>query len=243
MRRNPPLADALAHVAPREIVIPKGMAGHPALAAYSSGQAGMSLTALEDWLAAFDDSVECIQSFFGLDSLRALESDPETTVAIALVLRFLQRHMQVSLPHIGLPKRLHTGETMLLGPVVERSLEIFRPANPDIRGKALIDVLDATVTPMGKRLLRHWLRNPLLSVAAIEARHAGVAEFVNAPAVLEAVRGALAPIRDLERLVARFSCRVANPKDSAALRDSLAQIPSVSRGAGNGPEPALGATA
>ncbi len=223
------LADALAHLAPREIVITKGAAGHPALAAYGSSQAGMSLTTLEDWQAAFDDSVECIQSFFGLDSLRALELDPETTVAIALVLRFLQQHMQVSLPHIGLPKRLHSGETMLLGPVVERSLEIFRPANPDIRGKALIDVLDTTVTPMGKRLLQHWLRNPLLSVAAIEDRHAGVAEFVNAPATLEAVRSALAPIRDLERLVARFSCRVANPKDSAALRDSLAQIPSVSR--------------
>ena len=196
------LADSLAHLAPREIVITKGLAGHPVLAEYRSGQAGITLTTLEDWQAAFDDSVECVRSFFGLDSLRALELDPENTVAIALVLRFLQQHMPVSLPHIGLPKRLHTGETMLLGPVVERSLEIFRPANPDIRGKALIDVLDATATPMGKRLLQHWLKNPLLSVAAIEARHAGVAEFVDAPAVLEAVRGALAPVRDLER----FGC-------------------------------------
>ena len=223
------LADSLAHLAPREIVTTKGLAGHPVLAEYRSGQAGTTLTKLEDWQAAFDDSVECVQSFFGLDSLRALELDPENTIAIALVLRFLQQHMPVSLPHIGLPKRLHTGETMLLGPVVERSLEIFRPANLDIRGKALIDVLDATVTPMGRRLLRHWLKNPLLSVAAIEARHAGVAEFFDAPAVLEAARGALAPVRDLERLVARFSCRVANPKDSAALRDSLAQMPDVSR--------------
>ncbi len=223
------LADSLAHLAPREIVITKGLAGHPVLAEYRSGQAGTTLTKLEDWQAAFDDSVECVQSFFGLDSLRALELDPENTIAIALVLRFLQQHMPVSLPHIGLPKRLHTGETMLLGPVVERSLEIFRPANLDIRGKALIDVLDATVTPMGRRLLRYWLKNPLLSVATIEARHAGVAEFVDAPAVLEAARDALAPVRDLERLVARFSCRVANPKDSAALRDSLAQMPDVSR--------------
>ena len=223
------LADALAHLAPREIVITKDLAEHPVLAEYRSGQSQLTLTRLEDWQAAFDDSVECIRSFFGLDSLRALELDPETTSAIALVLRFLQQHMQVSLPHIGLPKRLHSGETMLLGPVVERSLEIFRPANPDIRGKALIDVVDTTVTPMGRRLLQHWLRNPLLSVAAIEARHAGVAEYVDTPAVLEAVRGALAPVRDLERLVARFSCRVANPKDCAALRDSLAQIPGVSR--------------
>ena len=223
------IADTLGHLAPREMVITKGMAEHPALAGYRSGQAQSTLTTLEDWHGAVDDSVECIQTFFGLDSLRALELDTETTIAIALVLRFLQQHMQVSLPHIGLPKRLQTGETMLLGPIVERSLELFRPANPDIRGRTLIDVLDDTVTPMGRRLLQYWLRNPLLSVSAIEARHAGVDEYVNAPAVLEAARSALGPIRDLERLAARFSCRVANPKDSAALRDSLAQIPGVSR--------------
>ena len=223
------LADTLDQVAPSEIVTLKSLAAHPALAAYRSRQSRITLTALEDWQGSFDDSVAGIQSFFGLDSLRALELDPETTIAVALTLRFLQQHIQVSLPHIGLPKRLHGGETMLLGPVVERSLEILRPANPDSRGKALIDVVDATVTPLGRRLLQHWLRNPLLSVSGIEARHAGVAEFVNTPAALEATRGALAPMRDLERLAARFSCRVANPKDSAALRDSLAQIPGLSR--------------
>lgn len=226
---EPAIADILGHLDPREIVITKGMAEHPALAEYKSAQSQTTLTTLEDWQGAFDDSVACIQTFWGLDSLRALELDPETIIAVALVLRFLQQHMQVSLPHIGLPKRLHSGESMLLGPIVERSLELFRPANPDVRGKALLDVLDDTVTPMGGRLLRYWLKNPLLSVSAIEARHAGVEEYVNAPAVLEAVRQALAPIRDLERLAARFSCRVANPKDSAALRDSLAQIPGVSR--------------
>ena len=145
------------------------------------------------------------------------------------MLCFLQEHMRVALPHIGLPKRLQSGEVMLLGPVVERSLELFRPANPDIRGKTLLDVLNEAVTPMGGRLLQHWLRNPLLSVSAIEERHAAVEEFVNAPAMLEAVRAALSPVRDLERLAARFSCRVATPKDAAALRVSLSQLPGVIR--------------
>ena len=226
---EPAISDVLAQLAPREIVTTKGLAEHQALAAYSNGQSRLTLTTFEDWHGAYDDSVTCIQTFFGLDSLRALELDAETTIATALVLRFLEQHMRVALPHIGLPKRLQTNETMLLGPIVERSLELFRPANPDVRGKTLIDVVDESVTPMGGRLLQQWLRNPLLSVSAIEQRHDAVEECVQAPAVLEAVRGALAPIRDLERLAARFSCRVANPKDSAALRDSLAQIPGVVR--------------
>ncbi|TMA53679.1 MAG: DNA mismatch repair protein MutS, partial [Deltaproteobacteria bacterium] len=91
------------------------------------------------------------------------------------------------------------------GPVVERSLELFQPANPDYRGKTLLDVLDETLTPMGGRLLRRWLRSPLLSLAAVVERHEAVGELVNRPAILEALRAALSPFRDLERLAARFS--------------------------------------
>ncbi len=223
------ITDILGQIAPSEIVATKGLARAAVLAAYGESGSQTAITALEDWHGGYDASVECIRTFFGLDSLRALELDRPTTIAVGLVLRFLQEHMQVALPHIGLPKRLQSGEVMLLGPVVERSLELFRPANPDVRGKTLLDVLNEAVTPMGGRLLQHWLRSPLLSISAIEARHAAVEEFVNAPAMLEAVRAALSPVRDLERLAARFSCRVATPKDAAALRVSLSQFPGVIR--------------
>jgi len=205
------ITDTLGQIVPSEIVATKGLAQAAVLAAYSESGAQTALTTLEDWHGGYDTSVECIRAFFGLDSLRALELDTPTTVAVGLVLRFLQEHMQVALPHIGLPKRLQSGEVMLLGPVVERSLELFRPANPDGRGKTLLDVLSEAVTPMGGRLLQLWLRNPLLSVSAIEDR------------------AALSPVRDLERLAARFSCRVSTPKDAAALRDSLSQLPGVIR--------------
>ncbi len=219
------LGDALDRLAPHEIVTTKTLAEHRVVARYCGDHPQAAVTRLDDWRAGEDDSLTCIRDFYGLDSLRALELDPETTAAAALVLRFLERHMRGALPHIGLPKRRRTGEAMQLGAVVERSLELFRPANPDLRGKALLDVLDQTVTPMGGRLLQAWLRNPLLSVPAITERHAAVQELVDAPDALEAVRASLSAVRDLERLAARFSCRVTTPKDAAALRDSLARIP------------------
>jgi len=185
------------------------------------------VTRFEDWQAAPDDSVAYIKAFFGLDSLRALELATVTTSAVALVLRFLQSHLQAALPHIAFPKRQQVGTAMLLGPVVERSLELFRSANPDYRGKTLLDVLDETSTPMGGRLLRRWVRSPLLSLAVIVERHEMVGELVDRSTILEALRAALSPLRDLERLAARFSCQVATPKDAAALRDSLAQVPAL----------------
>jgi DNA mismatch repair protein MutS len=221
------LNEVLDRIAPQEIVTTKSLAASPLLMSYSEAKPTVVITRFDDWYAAYDDSVECIKSFFALDSLRALELDTATTIAVALVLRFLQGHLQPPLPHIAFPKRQQAGTTMLLGAVVERSLELFHPANPDYRGKTLLDVLDETLTPMGGRLLRRWVRSPLLSLAAIVERHEAVGELVNRSATLESLRAALAPLRDLERLAARFSCRVATPKDAVALRDSLAQVPEV----------------
>ncbi|MGH7961025.1 MAG: DNA mismatch repair protein MutS, partial [Candidatus Binatia bacterium] len=219
------LGEALDRVAASEIVTTKSLATYPLLVHYSESRPSVVVTCFDDWQGAGYDSVRCIQAFFGLDTLRALELEPATTSAIALVLRFLQGHLQAALPHITFPKRQQIDTTMRLGPVVERSLELFRPANPEYRGKTLLDVLDETLTPMGGRLLRRWIGNPLLLLPAIVERHETVGELMNRVGLLEAVRATLAPIRDLERLAARFSCQVATPKDAAAMRDSLAWLP------------------
>lgn len=221
------VADAIERVGASEIVTTKSLAQSSVIAEQCATRPGVAATTLEDWQAAYDDSVAYIKAFFGLDSLRALELEPASTSAVALVLRFLQNHLQTALPHIALPRRFQVGATMMLGPVVERSLELFRPANPEGRGKTLLDVLDETQTPMGGRLLRRWLGSPLLAIDEIEARHEAVGELVVRSSILDALRSALAPLRDLERLAARFSAQVATPKDAAALRDSLTQIPAL----------------
>lgn len=225
--REETLSDTLSRIAPSELVTVKELAGTSVITGYRETQPTAVVTQLDNWHAADEESNTSIKAFFQLDSLRALELEPASTSAVALVLKFLQGHLQTALPHIALPRRVHAGTTMALGPVVERSLELFRPSNPDSRGKALLDVIDDTLTPMGGRLLHSWLRNPQLSLAAIEARHDAVAEFVGSPDVLENVRAALASFRDLEKLAARFSCQVATPKDLAALRDSLVRIPAL----------------
>src|SRR5215831_1082022 len=136
------LGEALERVAPSEIVTTKSLADSPSIAGYGEARSAAVLTRFDDWQAVYDDSVAYIKAFFGLDSLRALELDTATTSAVALVLRFLQSHLQAALPHIALPRRQSAGTTMFLGPVVERSLELFRPVNPDYHRKTLLDVLD-----------------------------------------------------------------------------------------------------
>lgn len=223
------ILDTLERIVASELVTTKSLALAPVLATHCQARPDLVVTRMDDWQADLAESTAYIKGFFGLDSLRALELEPPTMTAVALVLRFLQAHLQTALPHVALPRRHQVGTTMALGPVVERSLELFRPANGDGRGKTLLDVLDETLTPMGGRLLRRWLGNPLLSIMAITARHEAVEELTMRSSTVDALRSALAPLRDLERLAARFSARVATPKDAAALRDSLAQVPAVAQ--------------
>lgn len=237
--RDETVVDALNRITPSELVTTKELASLETIANYREAQPAMVVTQMDNWHAGDEESTTSIKAFFQLDSLRALELEPASTSAVALVLKFLQGHLQTTLPHIALPRRVHAETTMTLGPVVERSLELFRPSNPDSRGKALIDVIDDTLTPMGGRLLRVWVRNPLLSVAVIEARHVAVEELVQSPDVLENVRAALSSFRDLEKLAARFSCQVATPKDTAALRDSLVHIPALQAALGGARAPLL----
>jgi DNA mismatch repair protein MutS len=113
-----------------------------------------------------------------------------------------------------------------------RNLELIEPlftaafASADA-GVTLFRCLDATVTPMGKRLLRTWLLRPSLDRAEIEGRLDSVEVQVKDTVRREELRRSLDGILDLERLLSRVTLETANPRDVLALAASLARIPKV----------------
>ena len=94
-------------------------------------------------------------------------------------------------------------------------------------GVTLFRSLDATVTPMGKRLLRAWMLRPSVDLAEIEGRLESVEALVKDIVRREELRRTLEGILDLERLLSRVTLETANPRDVIALGASLARIPKV----------------
>ncbi len=78
---------------------------------------------------------------------------------------------------------------------------------------------------MGARRLRDWLSQPLADLASIHQRQQSVRAWIEQPTALEAFRGLLATVRDLERTVTRLSVGTGNARDLQALRLALAQLP------------------
>jgi O-6-methylguanine DNA methyltransferase len=116
----------------------------------------------------------------------------------------------------------------VLDAVTVRNLELIEPlfAGTDA-GMTLFRSIDATVTPMGKRLLRSWLLRPSIDIAEINARLDAVESQVKATIAREELRRALDGILDLERLLSRVTLETANPRDVLALAASLAKLPAV----------------
>ena len=95
-------------------------------------------------------------------------------------------------------------------------------------GASLLQVLDATRTPMGLRLLRARLNEPLIDAGRISRRLASVDALLTERDVRRRLRDALGGMRDLERLVARCVQGLATPRDLGAIRDTCAALDATS---------------
>src|SRR5262249_34344527 len=121
-------------------------------------------------------------------------------------------------------------DCLVLDAVTVRNLELVEPlfsnAGPEV---TLFRTLDATITPMGKRLLRSWILRPSLSIAEIHARHEAVGGAVEQMIPREELRRSLNGVLDIERLLSRITLETANPRDVLALAQSISRLPDMKR--------------
>ncbi len=118
-----------------------------------------------------------------------------------------------------------TDSFMALDEQTQRNLEIFQGARSRALEGSLLSVIDATKTPMGGRLLRKWLGQPLLDVAALNKRLDAIDWFVAKTLERRQIIDILKNIADLERLINRVRSEIAIPRELITLRRSLESIP------------------
>lgn len=143
----------------------------------------------------------------------------------AAALGYLRATQGDRLGHLTRLVRLTPGDCMTLDETAVATLELV-----DSSGGArtsLLGVLDETVTPMGARLLRQWLLQPLLDPGAIAARHDAVALLVEAPETRATLRRLLRSVGDLARLTSRATLGVAHARDLVGLRLCLAPLEAI----------------
>ena len=194
----------------------------------TSGSAGFAETPLDDWVFAPDHAIPLLENHFGVLSLEGfgLAGKPAASSAAGAILYYVRSTQRGTLDHVDRVGFYERQNHLVLDAVTVRNLELIEPlfAGTDA-GVTLFRSIDATVTPMGKRLLRSWMLRPSIEIAEINARLDAVEAQVKETVAREELRQALDGILDLERLLSRVTLETANPRDVLALAASLRKIP------------------
>lgn len=156
-------------------------------------------------------------SGFGVESLKL------GIASAGALLQYLTETQKCELHHLTHIKEHSFDQFMLLDETTISNLELFESNSGNLK-HTLYGVLQQTRTAMGARLLRQWLRQPLLEIDSINQRYDGIEEFHNNYMLCEELRIQLKRVQDISRISGRISLPVVGINDLIGLRESLIPI-------------------
>lgn len=229
-RRTDRLLEEIVRLEPAEVLVPDDAPEELVEAIRASCAAAVTGCGREAATRRARDSRELLLGHFQTQSLRGFGCDDFTAGldACALVIRYLSDTQASALTHIRTLSTYSTQDFMVLDAAARRHLELTTALGEGGRARTLLGVIDETLTPMGGRLLRRWLEEPLLDVSRITRRHQAVEELARAPIRRGDVRELLRGMGDMERLVSRSAAGLANARDLVALKEALLRLPDIS---------------
>lgn len=176
-----------------------------------------------------EQSLLALSDHFGQSSLGewGISACQAGCLAAAMIIRFLYTTQKSRLLHIDRLQIYRSSDYVELDNFTRRNLELTSTIRQGRKEGSLLDILDQCRTPMGKRNLRRWLEQPLMSMEAINQRLDGVEELLADIALRQSGRDMVNKIYDLERLCGKLGSPLLNPRDLLALKHSLALLPAI----------------
>jgi DNA mismatch repair protein MutS len=173
------------------------------------------------WLFDAEAGRRQLLRFFGLHDLTGfgLDDKPLATAAAGALLGYVEETQKQRLPHLGSIALEAADDGIAMNAATRRHLELDTRIDGNTR-HTLLGVLDATITPMGGRLLRRWLHRPLRDRRVLGERHHAVQALIDDRGI-ESLRDWFRALGDVERILARVALRSARPRDLSTLRDAL----------------------
>jgi len=215
------LLDQLARVSPAELLI----------SSEQKEQIGEIDHALEYDSYAFlpEQAVFTLCEHFKVKSLDGFgcAQMPQAVAAAGAIVHYLKHQLRRKIDHLSSLRTDAPADYVLLDAATQINLELVESRS--VRDTTLLAVLDRTATPMGGRKLRAWILQPLRNLPELQRRQQMIADLLQEPDLLAAIRDELKSIRDIQRATGRLSQASGNARDVVALKTSLQEIPRLKR--------------
>jgi len=217
------LEDEINRFQPKEILYPSSFRNNTAL---TDRLSDYYLTGYDDWYFDYIEAYRKLIKHFRVSSLEGYgcEGMIVAVSAAGALINYLEETQKDTLSFKKI-RVLRRESRMLLDAATLRNLEITRNMRSGEIEGSLLWVMDETLTPMGGRLLRAWLLNPLLEPEEIRERQEALGSLMGDSGTLSKIQTHLKGISDIERLSSRISGGTANARDLLSLKNSLKPLP------------------
>ncbi len=214
----------LGRFSPKEILTNSQGAKLKGLVSYVERQEKNMSQTLPDSAFDLEKNEKLITDHFD-KSLEELNLTSENAVrALGAVLDYLFGVQKNDLENIREVHFYTDAKYMKLDFSARRNLELTETLRNREKRGTLLWVLDKTRTAMGKRLLRSWLEQPLMSVGGILKRQNAVAYLTDNMALRDELADTMSSIHDMERLITRISYGTANARELRSLWETVKSL-------------------
>lgn len=161
-----------------------------------------------------------------LDKL-GLGKDNLIIYSLAIVLNYITRTQMMKDSNINTINIYQSGDYMVLDLFTRINLELTKTIRSNKKKGSLLQVLDATSTPMGSRMLKKQIEQPLINKEMIDHRLDVTQEIKDDYILTDELKTSVSSIFDLERICAKIAYDRVSPKDLVNLKNSIGVLPSI----------------
>ncbi|MFC1924934.1 DNA mismatch repair protein MutS [Chloroflexota bacterium] len=216
------LLSELLRLQPSEILVPRNLE-------LGDSTLEMPVTPLDEYWFELEKARQDLIDHFGVATLDGYgcANLPQAIRAAGVIIQYLRENQKGALGSLTQLSTYSTERYMVLDAQTRRNLELFQNSRVGTIVSSLLSVIDLTETPMGGRLLKRWLGQPLLDLDLLMERQDAVDGFYTDSITRGKTIALLRQIADLERLVNRVRGGHVIPKELVALRRSLEIVPQI----------------
>ncbi len=213
------MAAELQRTSPRELLFPEDFSPVHLMASRQGNRRRPI------WEFELDTAKQQLNQQFGTRDLVGfgVEQAKLGLCAAGCLIQYVKDTQRTTLPHIRSLTWDRQDQSVILDAATRRNLELTH----NLAGgtdNTLAEVLDHCATPMGSRMLKRWIHQPMRDNATLNQRLDAITELKET-ALYGELHPVLKQIGDIERILARLALRSARPRDLARLRHAMQQLP------------------
>lgn len=221
------LKNELSRFSPREILINQNVLEFSELPKFIKERLSASLELLDGENFEKETCTSLVLQQFQKENLESLDLSGQDQIirALGALFSYLKQTQRTGIERINAIDLYSGAQYMHLDLNTRRNLELLETMRNKEKRGSLLWVLDKTRTAMGKRLIRSWIEQPLLSPAQISRRLNAVQELSDDPILRDSIAEQLSGIHDLERLMSRIVYGSANGRELRSLSSAAEKLP------------------